>query len=110
MASKIILKKSSVTGRLPDSSDLEYGELALNYADGKLYYKDNNNVVRGILDSAGTAAILPTAGTGITASGTTLNIGQPVGTTDDVTFGKLSVDSANVGQSITLGTSNFSSR
>ena len=42
---KIILKKSSVEGRIPTTSDLDYGELALNYADGKLYYKNTNNIV-----------------------------------------------------------------
>lgn len=37
------LKKSGVTGNVPNS--LNYGELALNYADGKLYYKNSNDVI-----------------------------------------------------------------
>ena len=37
--SKIILKKSSVIAKVPAAGDLDYGELALNYIDGKLYYK-----------------------------------------------------------------------
>lgn len=45
MANKIILKKSSVIGKIPATSDLDYGELALNYADGKLYYKKVDNTV-----------------------------------------------------------------
>jgi hypothetical protein len=36
----IQLKKSGVTGNTPESTDLSYGEVALNYADGKLYYKN----------------------------------------------------------------------
>jgi hypothetical protein len=36
----IQLKKSGVTGNVPVSADLHYGEVALNYADGKLYYKN----------------------------------------------------------------------
>jgi len=44
----IRLKRSSVTGKEPGTSDLEYGELALNYADGILYYKNSNNVVASI--------------------------------------------------------------
>ena len=36
----IQLKKSGVTGNTP--SGLSYGELALNYADGKLYYKNGS--------------------------------------------------------------------
>ena len=39
MANKIILKKSSVISKVPLSTDLDYGELAINYADGKLYFK-----------------------------------------------------------------------
>jgi hypothetical protein len=45
MANKIILKKSSVSGKVPATGDLEFGELALNYADGKLYYKTNAGVI-----------------------------------------------------------------
>ena len=52
MSTLIKLKKSSVAGRVPDSSDLEYGELALNYADGMLYYKSSTNEVFKFKDSA----------------------------------------------------------
>tara|TARA_B110000902_G_scaffold103118_1_gene121908 strand:- start:4007 stop:6325 length:2319 start_codon:yes stop_codon:yes gene_type:complete len=55
---KLIHKKSSVSGRIPDSSDLEYGELAVNYADGYLYYKASNNDVNRVLDSAVTEALI----------------------------------------------------
>jgi len=48
MANKILLKKSSVVGRVPNVSDLEYGELALNYADGKLYYKTSVNSISSL--------------------------------------------------------------
>jgi len=43
MANRIILKKSSVQGKVPSSGDLEFGELAVNFADGKIYYKDSNS-------------------------------------------------------------------
>ena len=49
---KVLLKRSSVAGRIPDSSDLSYGELAINFADGKLYYKDDANNVKAFIDSA----------------------------------------------------------
>ena len=42
MANKVQLKKSSVAARVPLTTDLDYGELALNYADGKLYYKKSD--------------------------------------------------------------------
>lgn len=50
MASKIILKKSSEPGKVPQS--LEYGELAINYADGVLYYKNSSNQITQISGSS----------------------------------------------------------
>jgi len=44
-SNKIKLKKSSVVGRVPTTGDLEYGEVALNFADGKLYYKTATNTI-----------------------------------------------------------------
>ena len=41
----IKLKKSSVSGRVPSGSDLSYGEIAINYEDGKIYYIDGCNSV-----------------------------------------------------------------
>ena len=49
MGNNILLKKSSVTGKIPLTTDLQYGEVAINYADGKLYYKSNAGSV-GILN------------------------------------------------------------
>lgn len=45
MANTIILKKSSVTGKKPVLTDLAFGEVALNYADGYLYFKNSNNQI-----------------------------------------------------------------
>ena len=39
----IQLKKSPTTSAVPSS--LEFGELALNYADGKIYYKNSNSFI-----------------------------------------------------------------
>lgn len=46
MSTKVLLKKSSVLGKVPLATDLSYGELALNYADGKLYFKDTTNTIQ----------------------------------------------------------------
>ena len=51
MSNKVLLKRSSVAGRVPSASTLEYGELALNYSDGVLYYKDSSNTVQSISGS-----------------------------------------------------------
>lgn len=41
MGNKVILKRSSVADKAPTTVDLDYGELALNYTDGRLYYRTN---------------------------------------------------------------------
>jgi hypothetical protein len=51
MSNKIILKKSSVAAKVPLTTDLVYGELALNYADGKLYFKTATNEVQSFYAS-----------------------------------------------------------
>jgi hypothetical protein len=42
---QITIKKSSVANKVPLSTDLAYGELALNYQDGKLYFKTATNTI-----------------------------------------------------------------
>jgi hypothetical protein len=46
MSNKVLLKKSSVLGKAPETTDLDYGELALNYADGLLYFKNASNIIQ----------------------------------------------------------------
>lgn len=48
----IKLKKSGTSGNTP--STLEFGELSLNYADGKLYYKNDSGVIAYISSGAST--------------------------------------------------------
>lgn len=52
MANKVLLKKSSVAAKVPLSTDLDYGEVAINYQDGKLYFKDASNNIKSFLSSA----------------------------------------------------------
>lgn len=54
MSNKIILKKSSVAAKVPLTTDLEYGELALNYNDGKLYFKNSSNNILFLGSSSAT--------------------------------------------------------
>ena len=49
---KILIKRSNSAGNAPTASDIDYGELAINYVDGKLYYKDNSNNIKAFIDSA----------------------------------------------------------
>lgn len=61
MSTAIKLKRSGVTGEAPTS--LEYGEVALNYADGILYYKN----------AAGEIVALSTGEGGVVSSGNTFS-------------------------------------
>lgn len=75
MATKVILKKSAVAAKVPLSTDLDYGELALNYADGKLYYKNSAGTV---IQLGGTGDVTTTDTqtlTNKTLSGAVLNDG-----------------------------------
>jgi hypothetical protein len=45
MTNTVILKRSSVANSVPGPGNLVAGELAINYTDGNLFYKNNNNVI-----------------------------------------------------------------
>lgn len=57
MANQIIIKKSSQALKVPATSDLAYGELAINYADGILYFKRSDNIVQAISGSGGSESM-----------------------------------------------------
>ncbi len=53
MANKILHYRSSTASQVPSAGSLDYGELAINYADKKLFIKDaSNNVVEVGQDQA----------------------------------------------------------
>ena len=45
MTNTVLLKRSGTANATPIAGALQYGELALNYADGNLFYKNSSNVV-----------------------------------------------------------------
>jgi hypothetical protein len=64
MAQNIILKRSSLPGKVPDTSSLNIGELAINTYDGKLFIKRSGNTdsIQSVLttDSVTTGSIILT--------------------------------------------------
>jgi hypothetical protein len=50
MSTLIKLKRSAVAGRIPTTSNLELGELAINTADGKIYIKQDFGGVESIVE------------------------------------------------------------
>ena len=49
MAQNIKLKRSSVAGKVPTTAQLEAGEIAINTADGKLYFERDDSTVQTIV-------------------------------------------------------------
>lgn len=47
----IALRASGATGNVPSALDLAYGEFALNYADGIIYYRTDNDTIGSILNA-----------------------------------------------------------
>ena len=67
MSNTIIrLKKSSVPSEIP--ANLEFGEIAINYADGLIYYKDSSNTIQHISSGANSYSTVNVGGTFLTAA------------------------------------------
>lgn len=101
MANLIKIKRTNVASRAPTAGQLEHGELALNYTDGKLFFKDNNNAVRQIGAQGATGPTGPAGANGsngaagaVGATGAT-GVGLPTYTGNVVITG-------NAGVSMTL--------
>jgi len=45
MANIVKIKRSGTANSIPSANALEYGELAINYADGLIFYKNASNTV-----------------------------------------------------------------
>lgn len=134
MANKIVLKKSSVTNKVPLTTDLDYGELALNYSDGKLYYKKSDGttvdsfnagvsgdvtlsgtqtltdkrITPRIVSIASASTITPTGNTAdqyvITAQAVSTTIAAPSGTPTDGQRLILRIEDNGTAQSLTWTT------
>ena len=81
MSSKILIKRSTTTGAVPTTSDLDTGELAINTVDKKLYTNNSGTIVEiGILPSAIDVTNNATVGGTLAVTGnTTLSTGSTSG-------------------------------
>lgn len=50
MVNTLLVKRTTVAGRMPTTAQLEAGELAVNVTDGKLYLKKATGGVESIVD------------------------------------------------------------
>jgi hypothetical protein len=74
MANTLKLKRSSVSGRVPTTGDLQLGELALNTFDGKLYTLKNNGTASVVELSGGAIADGDKGDITVSSSGATWTI------------------------------------
>lgn len=101
----IQLYRTTTAGAAPSAGNLADGELALNTADEKLYFKNSSGVVKLLATSAITSGTV----TSVAASGGTTGLtfsGSPITTSGTLTLGgTLAV--ANGGTGATTLTSNY---
>ena len=91
----IQIKRSGETGNVPAAANITYGELALNYADGKLYYKNDLNQIKSIYT--------PDVYESINVGGTLL---VPISPTDILTINSangISISACTVNDTIVIG-------
>jgi hypothetical protein len=89
MANKLLIKRSAVPAKVPTTSDLDLGELAINTYDGKVYIKKDS----------GTASIAQVGGGAVTSSGLTMATNRLLGRTTASTG---AVEEITVGSGLTL--------
>jgi len=115
MAIVIELKRSSVPGKVPATTELALGELAINTYDGKLYLKKNVSGAETVVDitsggggsGSGTVTSVGTAGS---VNGITLT-GGPITSTGTITLGGTLSNILNnqlANSSLTIGSTNIS--
>ena len=83
MAQIVKLKRSSVAGKKPITTDLELGEIALNSNDGKLYFErdDGSATIQSILTTNTQTPI--TGSLNISGSGHVLSVTGSINTAGD---------------------------
>ena len=108
MAQTIKLKRSSVSGNTPSTSDLELGEVAINTYDGKMFIKKNDGS-DSIVEIGGTAGTVTEAFKTIAVSGQTSVVADSA--TDTLTFvagTNMSITTNASGDSITFASTGSS--
>jgi hypothetical protein len=111
MANNILLKKSSVSSKVPTTSDLDYGELALNYADGALYYKTSANAIARLnpIESIGFANVAVSGQSTVVADTATGTLTLAAGNGAITLTTNASTDTVTISHTDTSSVANLSS-
>lgn len=85
MTNKVVLKRSAVQGKIPSTSDLALGELALNTHDGNLFFKkdDGSESIQSVATLTGTQTLTNKTLSSLVIDGT-LTLNGSVGTAGQV--------------------------
>jgi hypothetical protein len=112
MPNTVQLKRSSVANSIPGAGNLVPGELAINYTDGNLFYKNDSNVVTVIasnkfLSVSGNVTGNYFIGNGSQLTGITSTSNQITNGTSNVAIvaanGNVQVAVATVANSVVMG-------
>jgi hypothetical protein len=118
MSNTILIKRSGTANAIPSSANLSLGELAINYTDGNLFYKDAGGTVKVIasnqtftLSGNISAGNISTGGL-ITATGNikggNINTANIVSAGGNVIAGNINTTGiANIGKLTVTGTTNL---
>ena len=93
------LKKSGETGNVPPS--LAYGELALNYADGKLFYKAANGTITYIQSGGGSGSSSNSFAT-INVNSSLILATSPTDTLSFVAGNNVTISACTISKTITI--------
>lgn len=96
----IQLYYSTTASAVPVNTNLANGELAINITDGKLFYKDNSNVVQVI---GWKTVPISAGGTGQTSASAAFNALSPITTTGDLIIG----NGTNSATRLAIGTNGY---
>ena len=101
MANTILLKKSSTANAVPLAANLALGEVALNYTDGNLFYKDGGGTVNLLVSNKFVSVTGNITGGNLVTSGVA-NVGS-LSTAGNITGGNI-LGGANVNATTHTGT------
>ena len=73
MSNTILLKKSGLANAVPQAANLALGEVALNYTDGNLFYKDNGGTVNLLVSNKFVSVTGNVTGGNLNAAGLSLS-------------------------------------
>ena len=79
MSNTILLKKSGTANAIPASGNLALGELAINYADGNLFYKDGAGTVKVIASNQFSSVVGNVTGGNLVTAGIVTATGNITG-------------------------------